>query len=239
MCAIGNHSPCIWCAQWHHGQLFVMYATLSLRLCKPGKTLIPTFMSFSPGSKAQQSKPKPPPVPPLMLLQYTNETAIYLSLILIPHKSFVQPANDTLCNILWQNNSQVRSSSHLVSGVFTEVRVLKTLEHGFTQPGKAENWCVDWLLSSGVQAADWAVEHWYCFVRMCMEKLQFSYSLFLHIELLHPTPKIYHKYYSWIKWSFAEKADEELVQIFWREQLHQVLPNSWHFSFAGCIWKDF
>jgi hypothetical protein len=74
-----------------------------------------------------------------MLLQYTNETAIYLSLILIPHKSFVQPANDTLCNILWQNNSQVRSSSHLVSGVFTEVRVLKTLEHGFTQPAKAEN----------------------------------------------------------------------------------------------------
>ncbi len=91
--AIGNHSPCIWCAWWHHGQLFVMYATLSLRLCKPGKTLIPTFMSFSPGSKAQQWKCKPPPLPPLMLLQYTNETAIYLSLILIPHKSFVQPAN--------------------------------------------------------------------------------------------------------------------------------------------------
>ncbi len=156
--AIGKHSPCIWCAWWHHGQLFVMYATLSLRLCKPGKTLIPTFMSFSPGSKAQQSKPKPLPLPPSMLLQYTNETAIYLSLILIPLKSFVQPANDTLCNILWQNNSQVRSSSHLVSVVFTEVRVLKTVEHGFTQPAKAENWCVDWLLSSGVQAADWAVE---------------------------------------------------------------------------------
>jgi hypothetical protein len=58
------------------------------------------------------------------------------------------------------------------------------------------------------------LKHWYCFVRMCMEQLRFSYSLFLHIELLHPTPKIYHKYYSWIKWSFADKADEELVQIF-------------------------
>jgi hypothetical protein len=38
------------------------------------------FMSFSPGIKAQQTKPKPPCLPPLMLLQYTNETAIYPSL---------------------------------------------------------------------------------------------------------------------------------------------------------------
>jgi hypothetical protein len=151
--AIGNHSPCIWCAWWHHGQLLVMYATLSLRLCKPGKTLIPTFTSFSPGSQNLNHLP----YPLLMLLQYTNETAIYLSLILISHKSFVQPANDTLCNILWQNNSQVRSSSHLVSGVFTEVRVLKTVEHGFTQPAKADNWCVDWLLSSGCRLSSWSI----------------------------------------------------------------------------------
>jgi hypothetical protein len=60
---------CLWCMlPW------------AFRLCKPGKTLIPTFMSFSPGIKAQQTKPKPPCLPPLMLLQYTDETAIYLSL---------------------------------------------------------------------------------------------------------------------------------------------------------------
>ncbi len=142
-----------------------------------------------------------------MLLQYTNETAIYLSLILIPHKSFVQPANDTLCNILWQNNSQVRSNSHLVSGVFTEVRVLKTLEHGFTQPAEAENWhvLIDFLVQE-FRLLTGQLKHWYCFVRMCMEKLQSSYSLFLHIELLHPTPEIYHKYYSWIKWFLCRQG---------------------------------
>jgi hypothetical protein len=68
-----------------------LYATWSLGLYKPGKTLIPTFMSFSTGSKTQQSKPKPPPLFPLMLLQCTNKTAISISLILTPHKSFVQP----------------------------------------------------------------------------------------------------------------------------------------------------
>jgi hypothetical protein len=120
-----------------------MYATWSLGLCKPGKTLIPTFMSFYPGSKAQQSNPKPPPLSPLMLLQCTNKTATSLSLFIIPHKSFVQPENDGLCKILRQNNSQVRSSSHLVGSVFTELRVLKTAKWIYPACYSRELTCVD------------------------------------------------------------------------------------------------
>ncbi len=68
--------------EWHQGQLFAMYATWSLGLCKPGKTPIPTFMSFSAGSKAQASA-----LSAFMPLQCTNKTAI--SLILIPDNNYL------------------------------------------------------------------------------------------------------------------------------------------------------
>jgi hypothetical protein len=80
-------------------------------------------------------------------------------------------------------------SSYLVNGMFTEVRVLKTVECGFTQPTTAENWHVS-IDSSGVHTVETAqFQHWYCFVKMGIEKLQSFYSLFLHIEFLHPTPE--------------------------------------------------
>jgi hypothetical protein len=78
-----------------------------------------------------------------MLLQCTNKTATSLALFIIPHKSNFQPENDSLCKILRQNNSQVRSSSHLVGGVFTELKLLMTAKWIYPACYSRELTCVD------------------------------------------------------------------------------------------------
>jgi len=109
-----------------------------------------------------------------MLLQYTNETAIYLSLILVPHKSFVQPANDTLCNILWQNNSQVRSSSYLVSGVCSQKWEFSKLWN-MDLPSLLKQ-RIDLLIDFLVEEFKLQTEqlkHWYCFVGCAWKSVSF------------------------------------------------------------------